>query len=82
MPMAILPGGTANVMAKELGIPLDTAAALELLKDKNHRLKKVDMGLMDGLPFLLRVNFGLMTAMVLEADRRASRRHPVLKESR
>lgn len=37
-PMAIIPGGTANVMAKELGVPADTKGALAVLHQ--HRLKK------------------------------------------
>ncbi len=68
-PMAIIPGGTANVMAKELAIPLDTVAAIELLKS-HHRLKAVDMGLVNGHPFLLRVNLGIMADMILQADRK------------
>lgn len=68
-PMAIIPGGTANVMAKELAIPLDTIAALELLKSK-HRLKAIDMGLVNGHPFLLRVNLGIMADMILQAGRK------------
>src|SRR5690348_15921530 len=30
-PMAIIPGGTANVMSKELGIPQDAIEAIDLL---------------------------------------------------
>jgi YegS/Rv2252/BmrU family lipid kinase len=66
-PMGILPAGTANVMARELGVPLDTAAALKLLL--KGKVRKVDMGLVNGQPFLLRVNLGIMAAMVLEAGR-------------
>ncbi|MEO6630239.1 MAG: acylglycerol kinase family protein, partial [Mucilaginibacter sp.] len=47
LPMAIIPGGTANVMAKELGIPTDTVEALALLK-KGHRIRTIDMGLVNG----------------------------------
>ncbi|AYL96580.1 diacylglycerol/lipid kinase family protein [Mucilaginibacter celer] len=68
-PMAIIPGGTANVMAKELGIPQETLLALEVLKSNGAMLKLVDMGLMNGKPFLLRVNLGIMADMVLQADR-------------
>jgi YegS/Rv2252/BmrU family lipid kinase len=68
-PLAIIPGGTANVMAKELGVPLDTAEALAVLLAGNHKQKRVDMGLVNGEPFLLRVNLGIMAAMVLEAGR-------------
>jgi len=68
-PMAILPAGTANVMAKELCIPLATADALAILQKGKHRLKAVDMGTVNGMPFLLRVNLGIMADMVLEAGR-------------
>lgn len=68
-PMAIVPGGTANVMAGELGIPSDTEAALALLQKGNFKLKAVDMGLVNGEPFLLRVNLGIMADMVTEAGR-------------
>ena len=69
LPMAIIPGGTANVMAKELGIPMETRAALELLKSGRHQIKAIDMGLVNGEPFLLRVNLGIMADMVTEAGR-------------
>lgn len=70
LPMAIIPGGTANVMAKELGVPLDTQQALELLKGGKHQLKAIDMGTVNDEPFLLRVNLGIMADMVTEADRK------------
>ncbi|MBD1393034.1 diacylglycerol/lipid kinase family protein [Mucilaginibacter glaciei] len=68
-PMAILPGGTANVMAGELGVPTDTEAALEILKKGRFHLKAVDMGRVNGEPFLLRVNLGIMADMVIGANR-------------
>jgi len=69
MPMAIIPGGTANVMARELGVPLETRAAIELLLPGHWQVKAIDMGTMNGEPFLLRVNLGIMADMVLQADR-------------
>jgi diacylglycerol kinase (ATP) len=69
-PMAIIPGGTANVMAKELNIPVDTKAALQLLKTDQYQIKAIDMGLMNDHPFLLRINLGIMADMVLQADRK------------
>jgi len=68
-PMAIIPGGTANVMARELGVPMETSAAIELLLPGNCQVKAIDMGTMNGQPFLLRVNLGIMADMVLQADR-------------
>ena len=68
-PMAIIPGGTANVMAKELGIPIDTKEAIDLLKNKNYQIKPLDMGLINNKPFVIRVNLGILADMVLEADR-------------
>jgi diacylglycerol kinase (ATP) len=70
IPMAIIPGGTANVMAKELNIPVDTKAALQLLTTDQYQIKAIDMGLMNDHPFLLRINLGIMADMVLQADRK------------
>jgi diacylglycerol kinase (ATP) len=69
MPMAIIPGGTANVMAKELAIPIDTKEAIQLLISEQVFFKTIDMGLMNDHPFLLRVNLGIMADMILETDR-------------
>lgn len=69
-PMAIIPGGTANVMAKELGIPLASVDALEMLNSDQMQLKAIDMGMMNGHPFLLRINLGIMADMVSQADRK------------
>jgi len=69
MLMAIIPGGTANVMAKELAIPIDTKAALELLVSNQVAAKTIDMGLVNDQPFVLRVNLGIMADMILQTDR-------------
>lgn len=70
IPMVIIPGGTANVMAKELGIPIDTEAALNWLKDGQIQVNTIDMGSMNGHPFLLRINLGIMADMILQTDRK------------
>lgn len=69
MPLAIIPGGTANVMARELGVPMETRAAVEMLLPGHCGVKAIDMGTMNGQPFLLRVNLGIMADMVLQANR-------------
>lgn len=68
-PLAIIPGGTANVVAKELAIPQNTLQALELLTGGDTEVISVDLGEVNGEPFIIRVNFGIMADMVLEADR-------------
>lgn len=68
-PMAIIPGGTANVTAKELNIPLSAADALGLLKGSDSKVIKIDMGMANGEPFLIRINLGIMADMIIRADR-------------
>lgn len=58
VPMLILPGGTANVMAVELGIALNLDQSLALLGDPTRTVRIVDMGQIDSEPFLLRVGIG------------------------
>jgi len=66
--LGIIPGGTANVISKELGIPQDPEEALALLINGNSEIMAMDMGLVNGSPFLLRVNLGIMADMVITAD--------------
>ncbi len=68
-PLAIIAGGTANVMAKELGMPIDTIEALGLLRDGSFSFKEIDMGTANDVPFILRVNFGILADMVSNTDR-------------
>ncbi len=67
-PMAIIPGGTANVLAKELTIPQNTEKAIRLITQGPSQMIKADMGEANGAPFLLRVNLGLMADMVIDVD--------------
>jgi len=68
VPLAILPGGTANVMAKELEIPMDTPEAIRVLLCSEAHIKKIDMGLVNGDPFLIRVNLGILADMITETS--------------
>lgn len=81
VPLAILPGGTANVMSVELGIPRDLAAASELIWNPQAGLRVVDMGLVNGEYFLLRVGIGLEAQMVETADRDFKNRYGILSYS-
>jgi diacylglycerol kinase (ATP) len=68
-PMAIIPGGTANVMSKELGIPQDAIDAIKLIAGGRTKVIAIDMAMANHTPFLLRVNLGIMADMVLQTDR-------------
>ena len=69
MPLAILPGGTGNVMSIELGIPGSLEDATALLCDATHGYRLVDMGIVDDRPFLGHVAIGLEADMHQAADR-------------
>ncbi len=73
-PLLILPGGTANIMAKELGIPQNSEEAVKLLRKNRTKLKIVDMVLMDKQPFLLRINIGILAEMVRSTDTKTKER--------
>lgn len=68
--LAILPGGTANVMSVELGIPQGFEQAVTLAVSPDHAIRTVDMGHVEGHGyFILRIGTGLEAAMVEGADR-------------
>lgn len=68
-PLAIFPGGTANVMAAELGIPGNLKEACELLTGDSWELKTIDVGKIDRRHFILRAGMGLEANMVRGANR-------------
>lgn len=62
MPIGILPGGTVNVFAREVGIPLSMASAVEMLVMGAPR--SVPVGMAGGRPFLLMAGVGLDAEVV------------------
>jgi len=68
-PMAILPGGTANLMSVELGIPKDLTGAAQIVLDPNSVVRRVDMGHSGDRFFMLRVGIGFAGEKVKLADR-------------
>jgi YegS/Rv2252/BmrU family lipid kinase len=77
VPLAIFPGGTANVMSVELGIPNDLAEACALVFSGAGKARAIDVGRIrlptkDGVEerhFMLRVGIGFEAEMVEGADR-------------
>ncbi|MCB0123681.1 MAG: diacylglycerol kinase family lipid kinase [Caldilineaceae bacterium] len=69
IPLAILPGGTANVLSLELGIPGNLVQAARLATGLRSRRRKIDAGEVNGHHFLLRVGIGFEAGIVQRADR-------------
>jgi diacylglycerol kinase (ATP) len=69
VPLAILPGGTANLMSVELGIPKDLAQAARIACDPHSSVRRVDVGQIGERYFLLRVSVGFGAKRVELADR-------------
>lgn len=76
--LAIIPGGTANVMAAELGIPTSLEESVTLALNPKAQVRPVDMGKIGEHWFLLRAGMGLEAAMVEGADREMKDRFGVL----
>jgi len=69
IPLAIIPGGTANVMSLELGIPQNFGDAVGILCNEELTVRPIDVGKVDDRYFILRVSMGLEARMVEGADR-------------
>ena len=75
VPVAILPGGTANVVSTELGIPGDLTKACQLACGQNSTTKAVDVGQAGERTFMLRVAMGLAADHVIGATREMKDRY-------
>jgi diacylglycerol kinase family enzyme len=67
--MGILPGGTGNGLADDLGIPNHLGAAATLIASQAYDLRSVDMGRVGDRLFVLRVTMGLEASVVEGATR-------------
>jgi len=68
--LGVLPLGTLNHFAKDLGIPLDIDGAVEVIASAAGR--RVDVGDVNGELFLNNSSVGIYPYMVLDRDRRQS----------
>jgi YegS/Rv2252/BmrU family lipid kinase len=81
-PLAILPGGTANLMSVELGIPKNLAQAAAIAANPDSRLRRVDAGLFGGQThFLLRLGLGFAARKIEIADRDLKDRYGIMAYS-
>ena len=74
IPVAILPGGSANIMAEELGIPKDPKAACALMTQVPLATKTIDVGQFGDRYFILGIALGFGAEMIKGADRETKNR--------
>lgn len=77
-PLAILPGGTSNMMSRAFNIPQDIKQAGLLITASEHAFQNVYMGRVDDRYFLQLVGIGLEAKIVEGADRGAKDRFGIL----
>lgn len=65
VPLAIIPAGTANLFARNLGIPIDIAGAVEIALHGARR--SVDVGRFNGERFAVMAGAGFDAAMIRDA---------------
>ncbi len=66
VPLAILPAGTANLLATNLGIPEDLAAAVEI--GLHGRRRAIDLGRINGEHFAVMAGAGFDGELIRDAD--------------
>ncbi len=74
VPLAIVPGGTGNVLSVELGIENDVARAAALLTREQIPVRDIDMGECGEHRFALRIATGYEAAYVQHTTREAKER--------
>jgi YegS/Rv2252/BmrU family lipid kinase len=78
IPLAILPGGTANVLATELKIPKHLKEACELICKGQSQVRIIDVGQFNRRHFILRLGLGFEAEMVKGAEREIKNRFGLL----
>jgi len=68
IPLGIVPAGTGNLVARELGIPLDVTAAVKLIAGP-HRLRKIDAMEIAGRTYLLNAGVGINAEVIDRTSR-------------
>lgn len=73
IPLGIIPVGTANVLARELGIPLNLEGACALLAGE-HATTSLDTMQIGDKYFVLQIGIGINSLMIRDTEREAKRR--------
>ncbi len=68
-PLLLLPGGTGNALAEDLGIPSDLAGAAALALEGGSDVRRIDIGRTGDTRFVLRLTMGIEAALVGSATR-------------
>jgi diacylglycerol kinase family enzyme len=71
VPLGIIPLGTRNHFAKDLGLPLDVEGAAETIASGQARM--VDLGEVNGEIFINNSSIGIYPYLIIERDRRWAR---------
>jgi diacylglycerol kinase family enzyme len=71
VPLGIVPLGTRNHFAKDLGLPLDIEGAAETIASGQARM--VDLGEVNGEIFINNSSIGIYPYLIIERDRRRAR---------
>ncbi|MDH2427057.1 diacylglycerol kinase family protein [Sphaerisporangium sp. TRM90804] len=72
VPMAVLPAGTANLFAANMGIPEDLPEAVRIGFQGEHR--KLDLGVLNGEHFAVMAGAGFEAQMIADSDKDAKSR--------
>jgi YegS/Rv2252/BmrU family lipid kinase len=72
VPLGVLPGGTGNLLARNLGLPLSLDEALAVALTGSDR--RLDVGIANGRPFVVMAGIGFDAEMLDGADERLKTR--------
>lgn len=73
--LAHLPGGNSSVLARMLGLGADGVAAARRIAGPDARVRRIDLGSVDGRPFAFTAGIGLDAAVVRLVDGDLARKH-------
>ena len=64
IPLAIIPLGTGNIIAHELGIPFDLEEACALIADHRHKLRHLDLMQVGDRYFISHISLGIYSLII------------------